>query len=82
MLEEAERDLGATGVVDAEEQHDGYAVVAVTFDPCECREALPREPLASKGRKFGDRAARGELVVGGVQEPFESSRPYISTNRR
>ena len=52
VLEEAERHLGAAGVVDAQEQHDGLAVDLQPFDPGQGLETLPGEAFGQQGRKL------------------------------
>jgi hypothetical protein len=46
MGEEAERHLAAAGVVGAQEQHDGFAVVAASLDLLEGLQALPGEAFS------------------------------------
>ena len=70
-LEEAQRHLGAAGVVRAQEQHDGFAVVVQALDPGQCLQPLAGEAFGEQRQEVGDGGPAGELVVGGVQEPFD-----------
>ena len=69
--EEAQGHLGASGVVGAQEQHRGLAVADLAFHPGQGVQALAGEPFGEQRKEIGDRRAAGELVVGGVQEPFD-----------
>ena len=69
--EESERHLGAAGVVGAQEQHGGFAVVVLAFDPGQRVEPLAGEPFGQQRQEVGHGRAAGELVVGRVQEPFD-----------
>ena len=69
--EEAERHLGAAGVVGAQEQHGGLAVGDLALDPGQRVEALTGEAFGQQRQEVGDGRAGGELVVGGVQEPLD-----------
>ena len=42
-----------------------------TFDLGQGVEALPGEAFGEEGQEVGDGGMAGELVVGGVQEPFD-----------
>jgi hypothetical protein len=52
--------------VGAEEQHGGFAVADVAFDPREGVQALTGEAFGEQGQEVGNAGAPGELVVGGV----------------
>ena len=49
----------------------GYAVVVLALDPGQRVRRWRANRSASSGRKFEHDGAAGELVVGGVQEPFD-----------
>jgi hypothetical protein len=51
-LEEAEGHLGPAGVVGAQEQHGGFAVVVQAFDLGEGGEPLPAERFGPQGRNL------------------------------
>ena len=70
-LEPAERHLGAAGVVDAEEQHDGQAVVGLALDLGEGLEALAGEPFGHEREEVVELGSVGELVVAGGQEQLD-----------
>ena len=70
-LEKAEGHLGPAGVVGAEEQHSGLAVVVKSFDFGERFQLLAAEAFCDEGKERGDGGVVGELVVGGEQEPFD-----------
>jgi hypothetical protein len=71
VLEEAHRHLATAGVVHAQEQHDGAAVVAESFDPGLRGQLLPRETLGQQRQEVRHSAVRGELVVARVQEALD-----------
>jgi hypothetical protein len=61
--EKAHGHLGAAGVVHAQEQHGGFAVVGQAFDLGQCVEALAGEAFGQKRQEVGHGGAAGELVV-------------------
>jgi len=67
----SERHLGAPGVVDAQEQHGGYAIVGPPLDHRQCLEPLAGEPFGHEGEEDGDRGPAGELVVAGGEEELD-----------
>ena len=71
MVEEPERHLGAAGVVGAQEQHGGLGVGDLAFDPGQGGEALAGPAFGQQRQEVGNGGPAGELVVGGVQEPFD-----------
>jgi hypothetical protein len=70
-LEEPERHPGAAGVVGAQEQHRGFAVVVQPFDLGQGMEPLPCELFGEQCHESGHGGVGRELVIGGVQEPFD-----------
>src|SRR2546423_15299107 len=52
MLEEAEGHLGAAGVVDTQEQHDGSTVVALTLDLGQRGQAPTGEPFGEQRQEM------------------------------
>ena len=67
---EAHCHLGSAGVR-AQEQHGRPPVVGSALDLGQGVEALSREAFGEEGQEVGDGGMAGELVVGGVQEPFD-----------
>ena len=49
----------------------GLAVVVMSLDPGQGVQALPGEAFGQQRQEVGHGAAGGELVVAGVQEPFD-----------
>ena len=66
----------------AQEQHGGLAVGDLALDPGQGVEALAGEPFGQQGQEVGDGCAPGELVVGGVQEPFDRFHPEVPSKSR
>jgi len=71
VVEPAEGHLGATGVVDAEEQDDGDALVGFALDLGESLEALAGEALGEQRQERRDAGAAGELLVAGLEEQLD-----------
>ncbi len=60
------RRCGRTGTA-----RPGVPSSCVPFDPGQCGQALAGEPFGQQRKEVGHGAAGGELVVAGVQEPFD-----------
>ena len=71
VREVTQRHLGAARVVGAQEQDGGLAVDHLALDSGQGIKALAGEPLGQQRQEVRDGCAAGELVVGGVQEPFD-----------
>ena len=82
VLEEAHRHLGAAGVVGAQEQHGGFAVMGQPFDLGQGVQALPGEAFGQQRQEVGDGGVGGELLVEGVQEPFDRLGPTVPSKSR
>lgn len=61
--EEAEGHLGPAGVVGAEEQHGGLAVVVESFDFGQRLQPLTTEAFGDEGEELGDGGVVGELAA-------------------
>ena len=55
----------------AQEQHGGLGVGDLALDSCQGGEALARPAFGQQRKEVGNGCPTGELVVGGVQEPFD-----------
>ena len=73
--EEPECHLGAARVVGAQEQHSRGPGQGFAFDAGKGAQALPGEPFGQQRQEVGDGSAAGELVVAGMQEPFDGFDP-------
>jgi hypothetical protein len=71
MVEPAQRDLRAAGVVHTQEQHDRGAVGAATFDFGKRLEPLAGEALGHQRQEADELGPVGELVVAGFQEQLD-----------
>jgi len=71
MLEEAQRHLATAGVVHTQEQHHRSTVVTVALDLGQRMQPLPGEPFGDQRQEPRQPALVGELVIAGVQEPFD-----------
>ena len=71
MVEEPEGHLGAACVVGAQEQHGGLGVGDLALDAGQGGEALACPAFGQQREEVGNGGTSGELVVGGVQEPFD-----------
>ena len=71
VVEVPERHLGAACVVGAQEQHGGLGVGDLAFDSCQGGESLACPAFGQQREEVGNGCPAGELVVGGVQEPFD-----------
>jgi hypothetical protein len=73
--EEAHRHLGTAGVVSAQKQHGGLAVVVQTFHLGQRAQPLAGETFGHQRQEVRDGGGGGELVERGVQEPLDGLRP-------
>ena len=55
----------------AQKQHDRFAVAGFAFHFGQCAKPLAGKAFGQQWEEVRDRGAGGELVVGGVQEPFD-----------
>ena len=69
--EEPHRHLRAAGVVHAQEQHGGLAVVVQALDLRQRPQSLPGEPFGHQRQELDHGGPGGELVERGMQEPFD-----------
>ncbi len=74
LLEESERHLRLAGVVHAQEQHHGLAVVDEALHAAEGVQSLAREALGEERKERGDRRLGRELVVGAGEEVLDGLR--------
>jgi hypothetical protein len=80
MTKEPKRHLGTAGVVRAQKQHRGFAVVVQTFDLGQRTQPLPGEPFGHQRQELADGGGVGEPVVGGMQEPVDGVGPKTPSN--
>ena len=59
----------------AEEQHGGFGVGDLALHAGQGVQTLTGEAFGQQRQEVGDGGAAGELVVGGVQEPFDGFDP-------
>ena len=71
MVEVPQRHLGAASVVGAQEQHGGLGVGDLALDTGQGGQSLVCPAFGEQRKEVGNGCPTGELVVGGVQEPFD-----------